>query len=186
MIYFTSDLHFNHIAVIRYCNRPFASVEEMNTALINNWNSLIRDNDTVYILGDLTLSPYREFEAIGKSLNGKKILIKGNHDGFSNGQYEKMGFQVFEEVKMKLVGSIVRLSHYPYPHPWYKRWKAYKSELRFMDRRPVKIKGEWLLHGHTHTKKRVINNMIHVGVDAWDYRPVSIVQIESIIARSKK
>lgn len=188
MIYFTSDLHFNHQNVIDYCKRPFKSKEEMNEELIKRWNSCVSLKDTVYVLGDLTLSSYKEVGPLIKRLNGNKILIKGNHDHFSNAQYESLGFTVYEELKLKLFGKTFRLSHYPYAKPWYKRLFAYKSELRFMDKRPPKIKGEWLLHGHSHVKYKISDNedRIHVGVDAWDFYPVSIKEIESLISRSKR
>lgn len=188
MIWITSDLHFGHEAVIRYCNRPFATIQDMDEALIKNWNSHIQPTDTVFVLGDMTLAPYKYFEPIAKRLNGIKYLVKGNHDHFSDGQYRKLGFTVFEEIKMKLAGKTVRMSHYPYALPWYKRLFAYKSELRFMERRPPKIPGEWLLHGHSHVNYRKADdgNRIHIGVDGWDFRPVSLREIESIMNKAEK
>lgn len=79
MIYFTADTHFDHVNIIRFCNRPFATVEEMNETLIANWNRKVHSNDTVYILGDMffrTADP----EPILCQLKGKKHLITGNHD----------------------------------------------------------------------------------------------------------
>lgn len=79
MIYFTADTHFDHANIIRFCNRPFATVEEMNEALIANWNRKVHGNDTVYILGDMffrTTDP----EPILRQLKGRKHLITGNHD----------------------------------------------------------------------------------------------------------
>ena len=81
MIYFTADLHLGHNAIIGMQDRPFETVEQMNKALIDNYNAIVRKNDTVYILGDIchrvTVDKANEF--ISK-LKGKKILIKGNHD----------------------------------------------------------------------------------------------------------
>lgn len=185
MIWFTSDLHFGHQAVIDYCKRPFENVEQMNNVLVGRWNSVVRPDDTIYVLGDLALCPYRDFEHWGRQLQGHKILIRGNHDSYSEGQYKRLGFQVFHEVKMKLAGQMVRLSHFPYALPWYKRPFAYKSELRYMDKRPPRIAGEVLLHGHTHTKYQHADNRIHVGVDAWDFFPASAREIESILGRMK-
>lgn len=181
MIWFTSDLHFGHAKVIEYCQRPFKSLEEMHNVLISNWKSNVQEHDTVYVLGDMALCPYREFALIAQQLPGNKVLIRGNHDKYSEGQYLKAGFQVFQELKLKLAGKMCRLSHYPYALPWYKRPFAFKSELRFMHKRPPKIKGEYLLHGHTHTKYRMRDNRIHVGVDAWGFSPVSLPQVESLL-----
>lgn len=80
MIYFTADTHFGHENVIRFCNRPFSSADEMDEMLIQNWNSRVKDNDTVYILGDMFFRSANA-ESILQRLKGKKRLIIGNHDG---------------------------------------------------------------------------------------------------------
>ena len=80
MIYFTADTHFGHYNVIRFCDRPFASAEEMDEAMIQNWNDRVTGNDTVYILGDMFFRSTNA-EEILKRLKGKKRLIVGNHDG---------------------------------------------------------------------------------------------------------
>ena len=174
MIYFISDLHFGHKSILKYTKRPFRDLDHMHEELIKRWNEYIKPEDTVYVLGDLALCPFKEFEPIAKQLQGIKYLIKGNHDSYSEGQYKKLGFTVYHEIKMKLAGNDIRLSHYPYALPWYRRLFAFKSELRFMERRPPRIKGEYLLHGHTHTKYKTGNikaGLIHIGVDANDFIP---------------
>ncbi len=80
MIYFTSDLHLGHHNIIRLCDRPFSTVEEMDETLIRNWNSKVTNGDTVYILGDLFFRNERPAEEYLKLLKGKKHLIIGNHD----------------------------------------------------------------------------------------------------------
>lgn len=185
MIWFISDTHFCHKNILDFTDRPFTSIDDMNEGLVQRWNQKVMPEDTIYILGDLTLGSFKEFKPIALRLNGKKYLIKGNHDHFSNGQYEQIGITVYEELKMRIAGKIVRLSHYPYSYPWYKRLFAFKSELRFMDRRPPRIPGEFLIHGHTHTKKKRIENMIHVGVDAWNGYPVSIREVESLMNKKE-
>ncbi|MCD7716992.1 MAG: metallophosphoesterase [Lachnospiraceae bacterium] len=81
MVYFTSDLHFGHSGIIAMQNRPFSDVEEMNRDLLRNCNSYVHKNDTVYILGDVChhLPMDRVNDLIGR-MNGKKILIRRNHD----------------------------------------------------------------------------------------------------------
>jgi calcineurin-like phosphoesterase family protein len=186
VIWFTSDLHFGHLGVIRYCNRPFESVEQMNAELLRRWNERVGPDDTVYVLGDMALCRFQDFKPIGENLRGRKILVRGNHDSYSEGQYRQVGFQVFHEIKLKLAGKVCRLSHFPYALPWYRRPFAFKSELRYMDKRPPRIKGEVLLHGHTHTKYRRADNRIHVGVDAWDFYPASLREIESLMSKGVK
>ena len=79
-VFFTSDLHFFHKNIIRFDNRPFTSVEEMNETLIRNWNRKVKKDDLVYILGDISWGNDEETCAIFARLNGRKVLIKGNHD----------------------------------------------------------------------------------------------------------
>lgn len=80
MIYFIADTHFGHENVIRFCDRPFSSADDMDEAMIANWNARVRGNDTVYILGDMFFRSTNA-EAILQRLRGKKRLIVGNHDG---------------------------------------------------------------------------------------------------------
>ena len=76
MIYFTADLHLGHPAAIKFGNRPFENVEEMDKTLISNFNSIVKPNDTVYILGDIAYRlPVEKTNELIKKLNGKKILI---------------------------------------------------------------------------------------------------------------
>ena len=81
-IYLISDTHFNHVNIIKYCNRPFNNVEEMNKILIKNWNNTVRDRDIVYFLGDFVLSKNKGtvMKKYDELLNGEIIFIKGNHD----------------------------------------------------------------------------------------------------------
>lgn len=92
MVYFTSDLHFGHSGIIAMQDRPFSDVEEMNRVLLRNYNSYVHKNDTVYILGDIChhLPMDRANDLIGR-MNGKKILIRGNHD-------KKYDEGLFEEI----------------------------------------------------------------------------------------
>ena len=80
MDYFTSDMHYGHANIIDYCNRPFESLDEMTNEMVNRWNEIVTEDDTVYVVGDVFLCPTSEGESIVKRLNGRKILIKGNHD----------------------------------------------------------------------------------------------------------
>ena len=79
MLYFTADLHLGHANIIRHCGRPFASVEDMDRCLIDNWNRRVRPEDTVYILGDLMFA-CKDPAAYLTQLAGQKHLIVGNHD----------------------------------------------------------------------------------------------------------
>ena len=93
MIYFTSDLHLGHEAVIRMQNRPFANADDMNRVLIGNYNSVVHKDDTVYLLGDICfrIGVEKSNELIS-SLKGKKYLIRGNHD-------KKYDESLFEDIR---------------------------------------------------------------------------------------
>ena len=97
-VFFTSDTHFNHANILKFCDRPFKNVEEMNETIIVNWNKVIGKDDTVFHLGDFCLGGSAEWTKILDRLNGKIHLIVGNHDlknlrqGFINR---------FEEVVMQ-------------------------------------------------------------------------------------
>lgn len=79
-IFYISDTHFGHKNCIKFDNRPFETVEEMDQTLIDNWNKKVSDEDTVYIIGDFIYRSGNTFEWYLKQLKGKKILVSGNHD----------------------------------------------------------------------------------------------------------
>jgi calcineurin-like phosphoesterase family protein len=92
-IFLIGDLHFNHRNIIKYCSRPFNSVEDMNEQLIKNWNSVVGKNDIVYVVGDFALCGKQKIIEIGQRLNGRKRLILGNHDQASIETYRAAGFE---------------------------------------------------------------------------------------------
>ena len=110
-IFLIGDPHFYHKNIIRYCNRPFDSVDAMNEALIKNWNSAVGKYDIVYILGDFALCGKDKIIEIAQKLNGRKRLILGNHDGASIDTYKS----VFEYVYNHsiILDEFYILSHYP-------------------------------------------------------------------------
>lgn len=194
MIYFTSDQHFYHSNIINYSNRPFSSVEEMNEKLIANYNSLVSPDDVVYHLGDFSLA-LRPVEIYVARLNGTKHLILGNHDwahpahkksksGIERWtqKYIECGFTTVSlggVYEFKELSAPVHLSHMP-----YKNLEPGEHGDKYAQWRP-EDKGLWLLHGHVHTQWKTKGNMINVGVDPWDYKPVSIEMIKTIIEVTK-
>lgn len=189
MIYFTSDHHMWHANIIRYCNRPFKSVEEMNEKLIQYWNETVKPDDFVYYLGDFAMA-FRPLETILPRLHGKKYLVSGNHD-FCHPSHKK-GRQDLDKWTKKYIDAgfngvaldswitiadqKVLMCHFPYATDFEKSQPGY----RFPQYRPTNT-GLWLLHGHTHGKWKVRDRMIDIGVDSWDYKPVSIDAISAII-----
>lgn len=184
MRWFTADLHLGHQNVLKYCNRPFANVDEMNEALIHNWNSVVTSNDTTYVLGDFAMGSIKDTLPLVSQLNGTKVLIPGNHDRCWSGiqqsdtkrtswilKYLDAGFDHIVEYQSSYnhisIGDTygVKLNHFPYVGDS-------QDEDRYVSHRPVD-KGYWLLHGHVHDAWVVRGRMINVGVDVHDYFPVS-------------
>jgi calcineurin-like phosphoesterase family protein len=194
--WFISDLHIGHgpdkgtgSGVIKYSNRPFESLDQMHEAIIANFNKVVGPNDTVWFLGDLFFCDYQKAEAFMNRLNGKRwLLVRGNHDRFSDIQYSSLGFEsVVEEVKIKVFGRYLRLSHFPRrPSWWQQLFRLHRKSLKYMDRRPPSD-GLWLLHGHTHSKEKINyrTRSLHVGCDSWNFTPVSLREIESLIAKAE-
>jgi len=190
-IWFTSDLHFGHKSVKDFQpDRPGNTVSEHDEALIRNWNKNIGPADTVIVLGDVFFSGSTYARSIMNRLNGNKIRVRGNHDSWSHTQAIASGFSFScDYLEMTIAGQKVILSHYPYRYTFWQEVKAFiknpfRKKPRYSERRP-RNEGEWLLHGHTHSYKILRNKMIHVGVDAWNYRPVHISHIENIIQTGK-
>lgn len=188
----TSDLHFSHSNIIKYCNRPFSNVEEMDEALARNWNEVVGKNDTVLVLGDLALGERDYSIPFTKQLNGRKLLVPGNHDGNSpsyklrkdpNGA-KKAAFAFENELLLKQAGWTVLTeilegyrrgiklvaSHYPY------------NDDRYPHSCPVN-EGLPLIHGHTHHPElREYDRFYHVGVDAHEFYPVSMNLVDAWLA----
>jgi len=185
-----SDPHFGHRNVIKYSGRPFMDVDDMTEKLIANYNSVVGPEDTCLWVGDCFFLSNKKAIDIMDRLNGKKILVKGNHDP-TDSQCMKRGFEsVVHEMKVYIQGHPVRISHYPYwPDFWTElklKWKGYKSTLRYPERRPPKIKGEILLHGHTHSNIKVNGNCVCACVEAWNYKPFRVEELEKIVNTIKK
>lgn len=114
MNYYIADTHFGHKNIIRYDNRPFDSIKEMDETLIERWNKTVSENDVVYILGDLSWYDEDRTLKILDALNGRKVLIKGNHDKVSV-KISSRFFRICDYLEIKDNNTKVILSHYPMP-----------------------------------------------------------------------
>lgn len=185
-VWFSSDQHFGHANIIKYCNRPFADVDDMRRVLTEKWNEKVGPRDRVYVLGDFAFGNLSFYERILKSLNGEKYLIRGNHDRGNTGKLEGVGFRcVLSELLYQLGPHLVIMSHYPYAaDPMEERINQRSDGETFVDkfagRRP-KDKGNYLLHGHVHTAWKKKGRCINVGVDRWGYAPVSEGELVELI-----
>lgn len=170
MDYFTSDIHFGHKNVIRFCNRPFRTIEEMNFGIIEKWNSIVTDSDCVFVVGDVFLCDPEEAKDYIGMLNGHKILIKGNHDRSE----KKMLWVGFDEFYKSLDytmpdGRLALLEHYPSPDC------------------TIDDKYDLMIHGHIHIDEKVVGKKINVSCDIWDYQPVSVETLSKLkIEKFKK
>jgi calcineurin-like phosphoesterase family protein len=201
MRFFTSDTHFGHANIIKYCDRPFKhadgspNVPHMNEALIENWNSVVHDGDVVYHLGDVALGPSDQWDRVLSRLNGYKILVIGNHDRLFDGAYDAKHIakwtpayegwfdEIYDHSVIDLTqaddkSGYVNLSHFPYE-------ADHMDKRRYLDHR-LPDEGRTLIHGHTHENKIISYSeagtlQIHVGQDAWDFTPVSEDQIIALL-----
>lgn len=167
-VFFTGDTHFGDPRVLRIDKRPFNSISEHDEALIARWNETVAPEDEVWHLGDFALhvSPGRTDELLA-SLNGKKHLITGNNDGPAT-LTAKGWTSVQAYAELSIDGHALVLCHYA-----FRTWKN-------MGR-------GWIdLHGHSHGKLKPQTRQFDVGVDAWDYRPVSLETILASRRRDRK
>ena len=169
MIFVTSDLHFGHKNIIKYENRPFKDVEEMDKKLIENWNEVVSDTDITYVLGDFSWYKGEKTNEILNQLNGKKILIKGNHDkNFLNDK--KFNINLFEAIYdykvIKYDGIKYVLFHYP---------------IAEFD---GKNNGYIHLYGHIHTMDLLLEESLkhsyNVGADRNNYYPIKLSNYEKM------
>lgn len=112
MIYFIADTHFNHENIIKYCDRPFSNAKEMNEYIIQKWNSVVKEDDIVYHLGDVGFGTTEMLKKLISRLNETKILLRGNHD-FKRGVngWKEVGFSEVYKKRIEL-GNLI-LTHEP-------------------------------------------------------------------------
>ena len=169
MIYYTADLHLGHANVIRHCARPFSDADEMDAALIANWNKKVHGNDTVYIIGDFLFRAKRPAEEYLSALNGRKHLIIGNHDKYWMKKVDLTKW--FESVSPMLFitdnSCKATLCHYP-----MMTW-------------PGVSKGCYMIYGHIHNNTvadywpLIAANelMLNAGVDVNGFTPVTLDEL---------
>ena len=175
MIYYISDLHLGDSKVFKKCSRPFKDLNEMKDAIASNWNAIVKEEDTVWLLGDLTGDEAFDSVSVLKTMKGRKNLIIGNHDyghleeSRNSGLFETINFiTLIDDNKRK-----VCLCHYP-----------------IMDWMEFNRNG-MLVYGHIHNKTETLNGRAYrqikeyyadksaynCGVDVTGFRPVTLDQM---------
>jgi calcineurin-like phosphoesterase family protein len=168
-VFFTSDLHFDHTNIVRYCSRPFDNVEKMNSTLVENWNRTVDHESTVYVVGDFSLSSDQSrIVYFLSSLHGTKHLIVGNHDS-EESKTSSLWKSVNDLLTINVNGQLIVLCHY---------------SMRVWNR---SHHGSWMLYGHSHGSLVEEDKFsFDVGVDVWNYTPVSYEQIVKKMQHKQK
>lgn len=163
--YWTADEHYGHDMIIEHCKRPFKNNQLMTREIIKRHNSVVTEDDTVYHLGDFAMAgPDRAtyVEQLLRRLNGTHILILGNHDRITPMALVDVGFQsVHTSLSIEIGKYLVVMAHDP------SIWNV------------IADKKVLFLCGHIHNLFKSISEkqIINVGVDVWDFYPISFVQI---------
>lgn len=180
-VFFTSDTHFGHSKIIDYCKRPFSSIEEHDKTLIQNWNNVVGQDDTVFHLGDFAYGNSQFISNIIKQLNGNIILIKGNHDlrNMNPTLYNMFSDAVYQ-ARILIDKQTVYLNHFPFLCFEHGDINLYKDNYSIQ------------LFGHVHsgplTSSEDVNRLnilfptqYDVGVDNNNFTPISWIDVKNKI-----
>jgi len=161
--FFISDTHFFHANIIKYCNRPYADVDEMNASMIKKWNKTVGKDDIVWHLGDFCFGKKENVVEVLPKLNGRINLVMGNHDHQKVKFYMDAGFhRVYD--RPVLVNGFVILSHAP---------------LQFLNENCPFFN----IYGHVHDSLNYMTytkNSLCACVERWGYRPISWTEVNDI------
>lgn len=175
--FFTSDTHFGDQYAIQYFHRPFKSVDEMNVAMLERWNRVVSEHDTIYHLGDFTLDDIHHFTKWVSQLNGKIKILPGSHDQpwlkdfVANDKVQVIAPLVsveFPEIRTGKDPQVIVLCHY---------------SMQVWDRSNY---GAWHLFGHSHGKLKGIGLSFDIGVDCTEFTPLSLEEVTSKMAQRTK
>jgi calcineurin-like phosphoesterase family protein len=167
-VFFTADTHFGHGGALGLFRRPFASVQAMDEAMISRWNERVGPADEVWHLGDFAVRRSAvEMARILAALHGNVHLIAGNNDGANTVALH--GFaSVHDYLELEIEGVRLVLCHYP-----FRSWNRM-------------ARGAINLHGHSHGRLKRMPRQLDVGVDVWDFRPISLEEILSACSRRSR
>lgn len=180
-VFFTGDLHFGHENVLKFDNRPFTTVEEMDAELIRRWNNKVSNEDLVYVLGDMIWKTSNDdATSLIKRLNGQIILIKGNHDRFLHNAKAKAalaGLKDYDDICVTLEDGTTRrviLSHYFIPMYNGHRYQTIHlhAHSHFTDEADYEVDFAEQLN-----QMGCRNQIYNVGCMYWNYEPITLDEI---------
>lgn len=176
-LFMTSDSHFSHFNICKYCHRPFTSRSEMDQTLIKNWNEVVPEDGIVVHCGDFMLPHNEDIKEYNKylyQLNGRILLLRGNHDRASLDWENDKLIAVRDNAIIQVEGIKIYAQHYPC----------------------AAFNGDYHVYGHVHTLSDGIcygmdgeamgamkKTTYDVGVDQNNYTPVSYWQLCDIIRK---
>lgn len=184
--FFYSDPHYGHADIIEHCKRPFRDVEHMNAELERRYTETLLAFEAseahaavVLWCGDCAWAGF-DLKGLLRRLPGRKVLVRGNHDKANKTMLEAGFEMVVDRLDLLINGRRVTVCHYP-----PKTTKSYRGEEydgRFANLRPTIGPDSWAIHGHSHEYAKLPGGRrVHVGVDAWDYAPVSRAAVAALI-----
>jgi calcineurin-like phosphoesterase family protein len=187
-LWFVSDLHFGHAAVIEHCKRPFWTVKDMDEALIDNWNRVVGKLDDVWILGDVSFHKTERTVEILQALKGRLRLTRGNHD-------KRLVKQAATSAVFQCIVDMHTLKVPDSDAADGKTQRIVMCHYAFRTFEKAHY-GTWNLHGHSHGSLAPIGRQLDVGVDAtakrlqnesdfpngYDYTPVSYDEVKAYMA----
>lgn len=183
MKYFTSDLHLGHKNILKYQPaRPWKNIDEMNNAIVDNWNSVVTPQDEVYVIGDFAFMQPTDTVNILRRMNGQKYLIKGNHDAIDSSEVRECFGWIKDFYELNVDLGDVHKQKIVMCHYAFRVWN--KSHH-----------GSWNLYGHSHGSLPPEGKQLDVGIDAtilyhkWfgsdfgvkPFTPVSLDQVKLIL-----
>lgn len=180
-LFFTSDTHWDHFNISKYCHRPFETRSEMNKTLIKNWNEVVPKDGIVVHCGDFMLphkEDIREYEKILKKLNGTIILCRGNHDRIPPLVAPQGKLKAVVDIAMICVDGVkIMASHYP--------MLAYPADYQVFGH--IHTLSDGICHGiDGDVNNRMRKTQYDVGVDQNGYKPISYWQLRDIFRNKAK
>lgn len=167
-----SDTHYGHDNIIGYCARPYPTVAEMNYDMARRWNGRVAVDDLVYHFGDFAMGDPERWPEYRAQLQGRIILVRGNHDRHLERVIDRMGYEdVLTDAIVEIDDVRCWLNHYPLVEDEQDR--EYRGR-RNLFRPPAPGEYDLALCGHIHDRWTVSHGCVNVGVDRWGFSPIRV------------